>query len=330
MDLSIIIPVYNAEKYIKECLDSVIACGIKKMECIIVNDGIKDSSASICQSYTEKDSRFILIDKENGGVSSARNAGIEAAFGRYIMFLDSDDYMEKAAWSDIAVCIEKQKYDFTAYSYYTLLRDDLVKEVPFAFKETECTDMEKIREFMLASSSLNTCWGKLFVLDKIIDNNIKFRTDLKIGEDFIFVADYFKNCATAILRNKPILYYRQHATSAMSSYNLDTRLNYTDILYSYNKEAVLAYNDEKLLSNMYVYYLKIITNLFLAFSKGSRINKLKEEYRKALQRGNIKEIIGIVELSNQPSYKKVEGVLLKKNWYLLLAGYFKLKACLPH
>jgi len=327
MELSIIIPVYNAEKYIKECLDSIMVCGIKEMECILVNDGSRDSSFAICQNYVEKDNRFKLVDKENGGVSSARNTGIGEAIGRYIMFLDADDYMDSAAWSEIADCIKEHKYDFVAYSYFTLHRDAVVKEELFTIEEKECTDKTKIREFMLASSCLNTCWGKLFLLKKIIENDIEFCTDLKIGEDFVFVADYFHICTAAIIKNKPILYYRKHSGSAMRAYDLDTRIVYTDILFSYSKGIVLAYKDEKLLSKMYVYYLRVLTNLFLEFSKGSKINKLKKEFRKALQNESIKEIVSIVELSKLSSYKWVEGILLKKNWFLLLVGYFKLKSC---
>lgn len=327
MRLSIIIPIYNAEKYLKECLDSIISCSFMDMECILVNDGSTDCSASICEQYVDLDSRFRLLNKDNGGVSEARNAGIETANGLYLMFLDADDYLTKDALKEIENATENQNYDFIAYSYFTLYDNGKTKEEPFNSMGRECKNMTKIRQFMLASSQLNTCWGKLFDTKLIKDHKIAFRTDLKIGEDFIFVADYFQICKNAVLWNIPVYYYRQHATSTMRVYNLETRLDYTDILFEYNKKVVLAYQDEVLRKEMYVYYFRVITNLCLKFSKENTFLKLQKEYRKALKRRNIKEIVSHVEIAKLTSYKKIEGILLKYRCYLLLAAYFKCKSC---
>lgn len=328
MELSIVIPIYNAERYLRECLNSVMSNPQKEMECILVNDGSDDNSFTICRYYAEADSRFKLIDKKNGGASSARNAGIAAATGKYIMFLDADDYMEKMVWKDINDCIKKQYYDFVAYSYYTLHKNNEVEEESYAISGKECTNLAQIRSILLTSSKLNTCWGKLFNLDKILEHNIRFRTDLKIGEDFIFVADYFTYCNSALLINQSVLYCRQHSLNAMVMIDLDTRLNDTDILFQYNKAAVLAQDNAKLLNDMYVYYLKTITKLFLVLCKRVKFKNLIMEYKKTLQREVINEIVTTVEFSKLPVYKKLEGSLLKNKRYRLLAGYFKLKSCL--
>ena len=92
--ISIIIPVYNAEKYLKKCLDSVINQTYKNLEIILVDDGSTDKSPEICDKYAEKDSRIIVLHKENGGVSSSRNAGLDIFKGEYLSFVDSDDYVE--------------------------------------------------------------------------------------------------------------------------------------------------------------------------------------------------------------------------------------------
>lgn len=94
---SIIIPVYNVENYLSECLDSVIKQTIMDLEIICVNDGTKDHSREILEEYQKQDARIQIIDKVNGGLSSARNAGLAAATGEYILFLDSDDYLEQSA-----------------------------------------------------------------------------------------------------------------------------------------------------------------------------------------------------------------------------------------
>lgn len=91
--ISIVVPVYNVEKYLKKCLDSVISSSYKDWECILVDDGSKDNSGLICDEYVKKDSRFRVIHKQNGGLSSARNAGMEVAKGKWLMFIDSDDFI---------------------------------------------------------------------------------------------------------------------------------------------------------------------------------------------------------------------------------------------
>jgi glycosyltransferase involved in cell wall biosynthesis len=327
MELSIIIPMYNAEKYIRECLDSIICFQSNEVECIIVNDGSQDSSPMICKEFVEKDSRFKLVNGENAGVSAARNKGIEVATGKYIFFLDADDYMDSAAWKQIELFTREQKYDFIGFSYYTLYNNGHVKEQAFSFAEKACDDINELRRQMFASSSLNTCWGKLYLRDTINQHHIKFRTDLKIGEDFIFAADYFQVCQTAILYNIPVLYYRQHSASAMRSVDLNKRLDYTDILFTYNKKAVKTYQDKDLEMAMYNYYLRVLTNLFLEFAKGQTIRKLSEDYKEALQRRVIKEIVDNLELSKFSLYKRVEGRLIRNKKYVRLALYFKLKAC---
>ena len=93
--ISIIVPVYNVEKYIRRCLDSIAAQTFTDWECICVDDGTPDASGKICNEYAQKDSRFVVIHKENGGVSSARNAGLNVAKGEYVTFCDSDDWVEK-------------------------------------------------------------------------------------------------------------------------------------------------------------------------------------------------------------------------------------------
>ena len=95
MQFSIIIPVYNAERYLHQCIESVIAQTFKDWEMILVNDGSKDGSLAICQEYTSKDSRIRVIDKPNGGPSSARNRGLDEAQGEYVYFMDADDWIEK-------------------------------------------------------------------------------------------------------------------------------------------------------------------------------------------------------------------------------------------
>ena len=104
--IGVIIPVYNVEKYLEQCVDSVLNQSFKDIEIILVDDGSKDSSGEICDYYKEKDSRVKVIHKENGGLSDARNMGIRQCSSEYILFLDSDDYWKENCLEEIARCIE--------------------------------------------------------------------------------------------------------------------------------------------------------------------------------------------------------------------------------
>lgn len=120
--VSIIVPVYNVELYLEECIDSVINQTYENLEIIIVDDGSTDNSGMICDAYENKDERITVIHKENGGLSAARNTGLRIATGEYVYFLDSDDYIEKNAMSDLMEIFEQEKVDvvfFDAYVFYT-------------------------------------------------------------------------------------------------------------------------------------------------------------------------------------------------------------------
>lgn len=327
MELSIVIPVYNAERFIRECLDSVIINQFE-FEVILVNDGSSDSSLTICEEYATKDSRIRIVNKKNGGVSSARNAGIEVATGKYIMFLDADDYLTKDAFEYIEKYIACDKYEFVAMSYYSLFEDMTRDLYEYNIDNQVTNQKSKIDEILYTSSDLNTCWGKLFLKDKIDKYNIKFRTDLPIGEDYIFVADYYKYCKNVLLTNEPILFYRQHSGSAMRRYDIDKRIEFTGLLHEYNKKAINDNASKELMPKMNRYYLSVITNIFFEFAKTASTNKeLENMYCSAV---NSDIVIGIMnDISKKEVkefYKKIEYVLIKSKRVKLLVMYFNFKA----
>ena len=110
--ISIIIPVYNVEKYLRQCLDSVLSQTYTNYEVIMVDDGSTDSSYDICLEYSIKDSRFKSFQKENGGASSARNIGLDKADGKYVFFLDSDDWIDKNTFQSLLEIAEAEETDF--------------------------------------------------------------------------------------------------------------------------------------------------------------------------------------------------------------------------
>ncbi len=123
--ISIIIPVYNAESYLEECLNSIICQDLEDIEIICVNDGSTDNSALILENYTEKDPRIINITQINGGVSQARNLGLKQASGDFILFVDADDFLAEHSLKYLYDCTKKNDLDILVFGYYHLLNDNI-------------------------------------------------------------------------------------------------------------------------------------------------------------------------------------------------------------
>lgn len=179
-DISIIVPIYNAEKYINKCIDSILNQTKKELEIILVNDGSTDNTESIIKSY--KDKRIKYFKNTNHGIGYTRNYGISKSTGKYIMFLDSDDYLEKTACEKLFNKIEKDKLDIVMCNFY---KDygDRVEEIKLpSFKDSSLKDNPDI-----ITEYLNP-WAKLYSTKLLKDNKIKFVEDLKY-EDAPFVIE---------------------------------------------------------------------------------------------------------------------------------------------
>ena len=176
--VSIIIPIYKAEKPIRRCLDSVLAQSYTDWECILVDDGSPDASGIICDEYCKNDERFVVIHKANGGVSSARNCGIEKAQGDYITFLDADDWYKEGFLQDMitsAADVVACGFDCTEAQSYTL-----------SPKYYSKNDIFQNAEMLMYCSAFWTPWGKLFKAYLFKEKGVRFDKKLRLGEDTCF------------------------------------------------------------------------------------------------------------------------------------------------
>ncbi len=180
VDISIIVPIYNASKYLKKCLDSLVNQTKKELEFILINDGSTDDSESIIKSYS--DDRIKYYKRSNHGIGKTRNFGINNASGKYIMFLDSDDYLEENACEVLYKKIEKEKLDVVVCDFYRVDSNSKEVEKIISFKNTNLKDNPNL----LLNINLAP-WNKIYRSDLLKDNNIKFIEDLKY-EDAPFVA----------------------------------------------------------------------------------------------------------------------------------------------
>ena len=183
--ISVIVPVYNAEKYLRRCIDSVLAQTYADFELLLIDDGSKDKSGEICDEYAQKDARVRVFHKENGGVSSARNLGLDNAKGEWVTFVDSDDYI-KSRFLESAI-INAHSDLVIGDSLWLDANDKIVACDNFSFTNLS---KEEILEKYLYSGAFTVPWGKLYSHSIIANYSIRFNTELRFAEDLCFVYQY--------------------------------------------------------------------------------------------------------------------------------------------
>ena len=208
--ISIIIPVYNVEKYLDQCLDSVLNQSYADFECILVNDGSTDNSGNICDKWAKKDKRFKVFHQKNQGVSIARNNGINFAIGEYIYFIDGDDRCKNDIFSNISTHdLYLGEYNIVnKYSTYTKNHTENINKENYALS--------------FLKEDLKACIGSFYVKKNIlIENNIKFNSKSKYGEDLEFILKIILCSHTILVENKSYVEYIQHSNSTIRKITLD-------------------------------------------------------------------------------------------------------------
>lgn len=187
--VSVIIPVYNCEKYIRECIESLINQTLKECEFIFVNDGSIDKSKEIIEEYAKKDNRIKLINQKNSGVSVARNIGLKNAVGEYIGFVDGDDYIDKYYYEKLYNAAVKNNCDIVICDWKSEINEK-ENRLSLPFKKNKILDKkykeDKIYPFLIENDSLNSVCNKLFNIKLINEHNIKFPVGIDLGEDGAF------------------------------------------------------------------------------------------------------------------------------------------------
>ena len=207
--LSIIVPVYNADKYLNRCIESLINMYVSDIEIILVDDGSTDKSGDICDEYAHKDDRIRVIHKENSGVSAARNLGISIASGYWLAFVDSDDYVDNNIFRELLNCNDLN-IESLGIQQAAMVRDNgEIYPWPFLLNSS-VLDLKSVSDWDLLDHVLfcGTPWGKLFCRDVIIKNHICFQEDLSLHEDQCFYFDYIKYISRIIVTDSIGYFYR--------------------------------------------------------------------------------------------------------------------------
>ena len=184
--ISVIVPVYNVEKYLHKCVDSILKQTLSDIELILVDDGSPDGSGAICDEYAQKDSRVKVIHKPNGGVSSARNAGIKVAKGEWLCFVDSDDWIDETYLEDFGV--DKGDADMYMQGYKRLYNGQVVATTGFdGFNSDKFDDVLAYSE---TNHIINSPCFKLYKNELVASNKLRFDTNTSYGEDHLFSLSY--------------------------------------------------------------------------------------------------------------------------------------------
>lgn len=208
--ISVVIPAYNAEVYIGRCLGSIQKQTYNNLEIIVVDDGSSDNTAQIVQDVKKKDHRVRLIKKENEGVSAARNDGVAAASGKYVYFIDSDDFVDSFIIEKLYQAINS-KAQLSVCGFTTVFMDK--EDAPFSLYEK--ISMISIKQYLekmsqyLYSVYYGSLWNKMYLTEIIKENKLEFRKDISLAEDFIFNLDYLQYVKTVTMLPECMYYYYQ-------------------------------------------------------------------------------------------------------------------------
>lgn len=274
--VSIIVPIYNSEKCIKQCISSIQNQTYKNLEIILIDDGSTDSSLDICRSYAAADERIKVIHKENGGVSSARNCGIRAASGVYIQFVDSDDTVDKNMTNILVQHIEKENADIVISSYITERWGRTQKHICPNRVYANPQEMKIDFELLYLDCFLNSPWNKLFRRDKIIHY---FDESMHYFEDYIFNLNYISNISRIVTIDQCLYKYKEDSNNSLTKvYREDLREVYIKV---YNEQMKFCHN---YFSTTYDHYISfsLVLGTYMSlqklvyFSNKSRKEKIAE------------------------------------------------------
>lgn len=216
--VSIIIPIYNLADYLPQCLDSVQGQSYENIQVLLVNDGSTDASLAICQEYAHRDDRFLVIDKANSGVSDSRNQALDRAEGKYIQFLDGDDWLTLGATETLVHAAESTGADLVLAHFYRVA-DERMAPRGHIKKERVLTRQEFAEEMMKAPANYyyGVLWNKLYRRSIIEANRLRFDVQVNWCEDFLFNLEYIERVRLVSAVPKPVYYYRKRENSLVNS-----------------------------------------------------------------------------------------------------------------
>lgn len=349
LKFSVIVPVYNVEKYLHKCVDSILSQTFKNFECILVDDGSPDNCPRICDDYAKKDSRIKVIHKENGGLSSARNAGLDVAQGEYICFVDSDDYIAENLLKKVGSKFEETQSDMIVFNYNCVGENaEFFWYTRFEVDEYEINSNKERFDFILEKvlrSKINwESWNRVYK-KKIIDKNqIRFVDNRRIfAEDLYFTMCYLLHAKKISVIEDKLYNYMSRPDSIMGQnkkIKVQKFVHLNKEIYCYIKEKQNKY----FLKNYYRMFYLIMENETRNYSLESILNEILKMEKSLFFRRNLLKVIfktkrvcckNLISGERKKyiryliySYKGIGGKLLRGGLHQIKKLYNALKNCL--
>ena len=328
--ISIIVPIYGVEKYIKKCVDSILSQTYNEIEVILVDDGSPDRCPSICDEYAKKDSRVRVIHKKNGGLVSARQAGLKVARGDYIGFVDGDDWIEPNMYQEVATIIERFCPDMVVTEFYSEF--DTHIEISNQIFEDEFYIKERLNAEIYPRMLFNgkfyqfginpNCWSKVFKKELLKKHLTQVDTQIKMGEDAAFTYPCMLDAKYICYINKPLYHYRIIGSSMSRGYdgNLENI-----IMLPYERLKTVNRKSKFDMTDQLNYYLLFLTN-FLIRNEAKALNiksltQIRNTLKKIVKNADVKKASKKVKLSKLPAHTKTIICLLRLRSVLGLQSY---------
>ena len=343
MDLiSVIVPIYKVEQYLKKCLDSVCAQTYQELEIILVDDGSPDNCGAICDDYAKRDARIQVLHKQNAGLGLARNSGLEVATGKYVIFVDSDDWMELDMVETLVRAAQQHSAEMVICGYRVVPQSGIPRECPVCKSTERYEGAEQILPQILApivgpkwingaEDVQEMCvWTNLYSVDLIREYNLRFVNEREfLSEDFFFNISYITKAKT-IVRVPELLYcYRYNETSLSNAF----RPNRVKLLNNLIGRAIDLLRTEGIYDMMSDRlkrtYIKKLRHGLMHVSQAKLTGKEKRaQYEYALQSEITKVVLTDYPKNEVPLKEKILVVLLENQQVILTHVYLKIQVVL--
>ena len=283
MRFSIILPIYNVEKYLKECVDSILKQTFRDYEIILVDDGSTDGSPELCDKLAETYDFIRVIHKANGGAADSRNVGLKSAIGNYIIFIDSDDFILSEHFLEDVNNSFSENVDMVLYKYSKFFDDTKnLAECNFSYESAKLKEnyADKIYELVKADAFFGMAWIRAIRKDILLDNQIFFETGLT-GEDMDWNYELMLNVSNIELLDNIYIAYRQRSGSVTASYKIKNLEDFIHIVEVWSEKLRFIENDtlkKALLGSL----AKNYSNLLIVYSRLTDINK--KEYKRRIKK----------------------------------------------
>jgi len=314
--VSVIIPVYNSENYISLCLESILNQTYSKVEIIVVNDGSIDKSEQIIKEYIEKDPRIIYLRQENSGPSEARNKGILSSTGDYLIFIDSDDTVDKQYVELLLKETIRIDADLVCCGYKDYSKYGVKNHTDFNIDEN--VSLHTFME-MVCKGTGGVLWGKIFKSEIIVKNNLKMDKTIFMSEDLVFVLQYVSHCKVFAAIQEYLYNYNRLNQGSISSNISNHYINNNIMVCEYLEEIFRSVKLDEQKSKQII--VKRIQDFILSTVEQQSNNVKKLGIKKVSQ--NLKEMLSITYIEKYKSEFRSTSMYYKPYLFFIKNKYYK-------